>query len=87
MQGACGRANMQEMHVARGKKQSRCENCGKMCQGGKCDKCGSLTKAFNKREIDLGLLMQQAAAGLGVRIPDLVKGVKGIINKKKSRSP
>ena len=59
----------------RTEKISQCPNCGSVSATEKCAKCGKMTSPFSKREIDLGLTMQQAAQNLGIKVPDLVKGV------------
>ncbi|MDP2973955.1 MAG: DNA polymerase II large subunit, partial [Candidatus Diapherotrites archaeon] len=71
----------------RTEKISQCPNCGSVSATEKCAKCGKMTSPFSKREIDLGLTMQQAAQNLGIKVPDLVKGVKGTINKDKVTEP
>ena len=71
----------------RTEKTGMCPNCGALTKEKKCGKCGFETEAFSKRSIDLQEIMRQAAENLGVRIPDIVKGVKGMINTGKSAEP
>jgi len=71
----------------RTEKISICPNCGKVSKGKTCQKCGIETESFSKRSIDLQELMRSSAENLGVRIPEIVKGVKGIINKGKFSEP
>ena len=68
-------------------KITQCPTCGKQNTGKKCEKCNSVTVPFTKREIDLQLLVQQAASTLGIKAPDLIKGVKGMINEGKIAEP
>lgn len=48
-----------------------------------CKKCGSPLKSFDKRKINLHELMLQASKNIDVGIPELVKGVEGMINEAK----
>jgi len=71
----------------RTEKISICPNCGKVCFSQKCEKCNSETEQFSKRSIDLQSLVRNAAENLGIKVPALVKGVKGMINKQKTAEP
>ncbi len=64
-----------------------CPNCGKLTNSKECEKCRSKTENHSKRSVDLQGLMENAAENLGMRIPELVKGVKGIINVEKVAEP
>jgi DNA polymerase II large subunit len=61
-------------------KVSVCPSCGKTGTEKKCAGCGTGTEWFSKRSVDLEGMVHKAAEGLGMRIPELVKGVKGMIN-------
>jgi len=71
----------------RTEKVSICPNCGKTSQDKTCQKCRMETEWFSKRSVDLAEAMHQAGEKLGIRVPELVKGVKGIINKGKIAEP
>ena len=58
----------------------KCPNCGKETLAEKCEKCGHITLPAAKRNIDLQRLIQSALRRLRIRMPQLMKGVKGIIN-------
>jgi DNA polymerase II large subunit len=72
---------------ARTEKISICPNCGKTTKGKTCPKCGIETEAFSKRSIALSKLVQEASENLSMKVPELVKGVKGMINKGKVAEP
>lgn len=81
------------------REQSRCPVCGertallKICpkcgrteaekEKDKCKRCGSMLKSFDKRKINLHSLMLQASKNIDVGIPELVKGVRGMVNETK----
>ncbi len=71
----------------RTEKTSICPSCGSLTKGKKCEKCGGQTEAFSKRSVDLQELVQTAVENLGVRMPNIVKGVKGMINENKDAEP
>ncbi len=68
-------------------KVSICPSCGNVSNGKTCPKCGIGTEWFSRRSIDLPELMGQARENLGVKIPPLVKAVKGMINEGKIAEP
>ncbi len=71
----------------RTEKKNLCPNCGSIADEEKCGRCGAVTAPSSNRRIDLGLLMQHAARNLGIKVPQLVKGVRGTINRKKITEP
>lgn len=71
----------------RNEKISVCPNCGKTGNEEKCKGCGAETESHSKRSIDLESLVHQALKNLGVRMPNIVKGVKGMINTGKVSEP
>ncbi len=64
-----------------------CKGCGSESLEKTCPKCKNECFPQNKRTIDLEKIVQDAAQNLGMRVPDLVKGVKGIINRAKIAEP
>ncbi len=68
-------------------KVSICPSCGNVSNGKTCPKCGIGTEWFSRRSIDLPELMHQARENLGVKTPQLVKAVKGMINEGKIAEP
>ncbi len=64
-----------------------CPSCGTLTKEKKCEKCGSKTEAHSKRSVDLQELVHAAIKNLGIRMPDIVKGVKGMINEGKDAEP
>ncbi|MFH1239782.1 MAG: DNA polymerase II large subunit [Candidatus Diapherotrites archaeon] len=64
-----------------------CPKCKIKSNEKKCPKCGTDISHFSKRQIDLSEIISHAEENLGVRMPELVKGVKGIINADKICEP
>ncbi|MAG21929.1 MAG: DNA polymerase II large subunit [Candidatus Diapherotrites archaeon] len=64
-----------------------CPGCGAESLEPKCKRCNKEAVGFNKRSIDLGKLVSEASQRLGVKVPDIVKGVKGTINQQKIAEP
>lgn len=68
-------------------KVNKCINCGRLTAKEKCEKCNGDTKGFEEQEINLEKISQKALNRLKVKMPELVKGVKGLINKTKEAEP
>ena len=66
-----------------------CPRCGReLSEGRSCPSCGVKATASKKRLVPLGELIKQACERLGLRKPpDVVKGVKGLINEEKVPEP
>lgn len=64
-----------------------CEKCGSEGKDKHCEKCGGEGISFNKRQINLNELMQIATENLRVKLPENIKGVKGLINEGKVAEP
>ncbi|MEA2089556.1 MAG: DNA polymerase II large subunit [Thermoproteota archaeon] len=62
----------------------RCPRCGKILKRNVCPNCGITVKSYEKQLIDLKGLVDGACEKLGVRVPELVKGVKGLMNETKT---
>jgi len=71
----------------RTQKVNVCQKCGTAVEGNRCTKCGSETKAFNKRKERIEVLVRNEAKRLGIKVPELVKGVRGMINANKVAEP
>ena len=65
----------------------KCRKCGKFSKAEKCGGCGGETESYSKRKVDLRKLLQDASKDLHVNAPQLVKGVKGLINSEKLPEP
>jgi len=75
----------------------KCDTCGRIVGTPYCYDCGRPTriervdsdeKAYDEIEIDIDKMMTGAMKRLGlVKLPNLVKGVKGLINKDKIAEP
>ncbi|MCX6801598.1 MAG: DNA polymerase II large subunit, partial [Candidatus Diapherotrites archaeon] len=71
----------------RAEKVNACQKCGTMLKTEKCPKCGSPAKAFSKRKEKIEVLVKNEADRMGIKIPELVKGVRGMINAEKIAEP
>ncbi len=80
----------QPYSIASGKRNElvrKCARCGKYSKQERCTSCAAETVAFSKRKIDVKRILCEAAKNLNVPIPELVKGVKGLINAEKIPEP
>ena len=64
-----------------------CQNCGRESKEEKCPACKSKALPYSKRNIDLAQMAMQAGKNLAMKMPELVKGVKGMINTGKITEP
>lgn len=64
----------------------KCKN-SKPLNESKCPKCGSKVERHFETRLDLNALMHDASRNMGIPIPELIKGVKGIINSDKIAEP
>ncbi|MCR4368444.1 MAG: DNA polymerase II large subunit [archaeon] len=65
----------------------KCPKCGRIQKAEKCTQCFSDTLGFEKRKVDVEKAIKQAAANLKTTVPQLLKGVKGLINSNKIPEP
>ncbi|MBI4044131.1 MAG: DNA polymerase II large subunit [Candidatus Diapherotrites archaeon] len=64
-----------------------CEKCRKFVQDEKCTSCLLETRAFQKTSIQVDYLLEQSAKNLRIKMPEIVKGVRGLINARKVAEP
>ena len=65
-----------------------CPKCNTPQKDEKCAHCGSDTIAYGQRNIDFVKLVANATAKLGIaKMPKLIKGVKGLMNRDKIAEP
>ncbi len=65
-----------------------CTKCGTKQEGEICVRCGSETQAYEQRDVNFSGLVTNAVTRLGSpRLPKVVKGVKGLMNKSKIAEP
>lgn len=64
-----------------------CSTCKESSIGEMCKKCGGKLFSSGTHEVDLRKKVQAAKEKLGVSIPDLVKGVQGLISDEKEAEP
>ena len=60
-----------------------CPQCGRRLKEGFCPVCKVPTRSYEKQLVNLKELMDEACKKLGLPIPELVKGVKGLMNQTK----
>jgi DNA polymerase II large subunit len=65
----------------------KCPKCGITGKQMECSSCGAETKAFEKRSVAIAELLCNAAKKLSVNTPELIKGVRGLINEEKAAEP
>ncbi|MFH1256719.1 MAG: DNA polymerase II large subunit [Candidatus Diapherotrites archaeon] len=71
----------------RAEKLGSCTKCGAMSETEKCARCGAQVSFYGKRAVDINALMTSALHELKVKQPEIVKGVKGLMNKDKEPEP
>ncbi len=64
-----------------------CPKCKIETDKERCHRCGSQTRAFSNRKIRVDLLVTRAAERLGIKVPDIVKGVRGLMSTDKIAEP
>lgn len=64
-----------------------CQKCRTYISTPVCQKCGEESAAFDKKRISVDKKLELASKNLKVKIPELVKGVRGLINKRKVAEP
>ncbi len=77
-------------HSCRAYIERVCGRCGRKSGSDTCEICGGYTKSHETKSVDLINMVELAASSLGIeqqRIPKLVKGVKGLVNKNKETEP
>ncbi len=71
----------------RTKRLNLCPRCGREIAGEKCRKCGVEARGYAKHRERVDKTVQDAARTLGIAVPELVKGVRGMINAEKLSEP
>lgn len=62
----------------------KCPNCGNLGSEDKCEVCGSTAIGYSQRDVDLTKIVSEGMKRLGInKLPDPVKGVRGLTNKDK----
>jgi len=61
-----------------------CPRCGRSLRGDLCPVCKVSAKSFGKQPIDFKELLESTCSRLGVSVPKILKGVKGLINESKT---
>jgi len=65
-------------------REKLCPRCGKSLREDECPICKAPAKAYQKQIINFKDLLDSACISLGVSVPRLLKGVKGLTNETKS---
>jgi len=61
-----------------------CPRCGRSLKGDMCPVCKVSAKSFEKQPINFKELLESTCSRLGVSVPKILKGVKGLINESKT---
>jgi DNA polymerase II large subunit len=61
-----------------------CPRCGRVSEKSFCPACKVATRSYEKQRINLRELMDAACERLNLPVPELVKGVKGLMNETKT---
>jgi DNA polymerase II large subunit len=64
--------------------ERKCRNCGTILESEICPRCNVKGQFFEKRAVNLKLLLEEATKRLKTSSPDLVKGVKGLLSETKT---
>jgi DNA polymerase II large subunit len=66
----------------------KCLSCGSITNGSVCGRCGGQAIAHEEREVNLTKLVSNSTRMLGItKLPNLIKGVKGLSNGGKIAEP
>lgn len=60
-----------------------CPRCGRKLNGGRCPTCNAAAVEYGQVRIELGRMLQEACNRAGCKTPELIKGVKSLMNEKR----
>jgi DNA polymerase II large subunit len=60
-----------------------CNNCKRVCKSSTCEKCNGPTAPYGEMELSLKHQLKSVRKKLGDRIPTRIKGVQGLVSKRK----
>ena len=63
--------------------ENSCPRCGKTLKGTFCDVCKTESVLYSKQRIDFKKMLAAACSSLGVSVPKMLRGVKGLTNADK----
>ena len=64
-----------------------CQKCGRPTRERRCPACGSATRGYDEVVLDLKTLLEEAVKKVGVRKPQLIKGVKSLMSEDRVPEP
>ncbi|MEM3536150.1 MAG: DNA polymerase II large subunit [Candidatus Bathyarchaeia archaeon] len=64
--------------------EKSCPRCGRSLNGGECPVCKIPAGASQKQDVNFKELLENACSSLGVSVPKILKGVKGLTNETKT---
>ncbi len=64
--------------------EKSCPRCGKSLSREKCPVCKASARYSRRQVVNFRLLLEKASKNLGVKPPDILKGVKSLMNKTKT---
>ncbi len=63
--------------------EKSCPRCGKVLKGNYCDTCKTQSVLYSKQSINFKKMLDSACSSLGVPVPKMLRGVKGLTNEDK----
>ena len=60
-----------------------CPRCGRVVDGRRCPTCNVSTVPYGQVRIDLDNLLEKARSRLGNSLPEIIKGVRGLMNRRR----
>ncbi len=68
--------------------ERKCEKCGYKGSGELCPRCNIATTGFSQRNVNLAGVVAKGMKGVGInKLPDVIKGVKGLSSKDRVLEP
>jgi DNA polymerase II large subunit len=63
--------------------ERKCPRCGKSLKNGECPACKVAAVSYQKQVVNFKELLENACGSLGVSLPKILKGVRGLMNETK----
>ncbi|MDR2204123.1 MAG: DNA polymerase II large subunit [Nitrososphaerota archaeon] len=64
--------------------ENSCPRCGKVLKGDYCGTCKSKSVMYSRHPVNFKELLESACSSLGVSVPKMLRGVKGLTNEDKT---
>jgi DNA polymerase II large subunit len=63
--------------------ENSCPRCGKVLRGNYCGACKSKSVLYSRQSVNFKEMLESACSSLGVSVPKMLRGVKGLTNEDK----